>query len=57
MSKLGQIKEDKMNITLMEIDGDNFEEIISLYTEKYCASNLYSIAQSKVFPEAIPLAI
>jgi diamine N-acetyltransferase len=46
-----------MNITLREIDQDNFDEIISLKVEKYCASNLYSLAQAKVFSEAIPLAI
>ena len=46
-----------MNITLKEVDGNNFDEIISLKVEKYCASNLYSLAQAKVFPEAIPLGI
>ena len=46
-----------MNITLREIDGDNFHDIISLNVEKYCASNLYSLAQAKIYPDAIPLAI
>lgn len=46
-----------MNITLREIKPDNFNEVISLKVEKYCASNLYSLAQAKIFPEAIPLAI
>ena len=46
-----------MNIALKEVDGNNFDEIISLKVEKYCASNLYSLAQAKVFPEAIPLGI
>ena len=46
-----------MNITLREIDGDNFHEIISLKVEKYCVSNLYSLAQAKIYPDAIPLAI
>ena len=46
-----------MNITLKEIDSNNFHEIISLKVEKYCASNLYSIAQAKVIPSEIPLAI
>ena len=46
-----------MNITLREIDEYNFNEVISLKVEKYCASNLYSLAQAKIFPEAIPLAI
>jgi len=46
-----------MNITLREIDQKNFDEVISLKAEKYCAPNLYSLAQAKVFPEAVPLAI
>jgi diamine N-acetyltransferase len=46
-----------MNIMLREIGQDNFDEIISLEVKKYCASNLYSLAQAKIFPEAIPLAI
>ena len=46
-----------MNITLREIDKDNFDEVISLKVEKYCASNLYSLAQAKIFPHEIPLAI
>ena len=46
-----------MGIKLKEIDADNFDDIISLKVEKYCASNLYSLAQAKIFPEAIPLAI
>ena len=46
-----------MGIKLKEIDADNFDEIISLKVGKYCASNLYSLAQAKIFPEAIPLAI
>ena|SRR5215471_7184908 len=46
-----------MNITLREINGDNFHEVISLKVEKYCASNLYSLAQAKIYPHEIPLAI
>ena len=46
-----------MSITLREIGQDNFDEVISLKVERYCASNLYSLAQAKIFPEAIPLAI
>ena len=46
-----------MSITLREIDERNFNEVISLKVEKYCASNLYSLAQAKIFLEAIPLAI
>ena len=46
-----------MGITLKEINGENFDDIIALKVEKYCASNLYSLAQAKIYPEAIPLAI
>ena len=46
-----------MNVTLKEIDGENFDEVISLRVEKYCASNLYSLAEAKIYSHAIPLAI
>ena len=46
-----------MNIALKEIDHDNFNEVISLKVQKYCAPNLYSLAQAKIYPDAIPLAI
>jgi len=46
-----------MNITLRDVDENNFDEVISLHVEKYCASNIYSLAQAKIFPDAIPLAI
>ena len=46
-----------MNVSLREINENNFHEIISLKVEKYCASNIYSLAQAKIFPKAIPLAI
>jgi diamine N-acetyltransferase len=46
-----------MNITLKEITPDNFEDIISLKAQKYCASNLYSLAQAKVDSSLMPLAI
>ena len=46
-----------MNITLRAIDHTNFEEVISLRVERYCASNIFSLAQAKVYPEAIPLAV
>lgn len=46
-----------MNVTLREIDQYNFDKVISLKVENYCASNLYSLAQAKIFPDAIPLAI
>lgn len=49
-----------MTITLKEITKDNFRECIRLKVrddQPYVASNLYSIAQSKVEPENIPLAV
>jgi diamine N-acetyltransferase len=46
-----------MDIILKTVDENNFYEIISLKVEKYCASNLFSLAQAKIFPDAIPLAI
>jgi len=46
-----------MNISLREVDENNFDEVISLQVEKYCASNIYSLAQARIFPDAIPLAI
>ena len=46
-----------MSISLREINGENFHEVISLNVEKYCASNIYSLAQAKIYPDAIPLAI
>ena len=46
-----------MNITLREISHENFHEVISLKVEKYCAPNVYSLAQAKIYPDAIPLAI
>jgi len=46
-----------MTITLRTVDKDNFKKVISLKVEKYCAPNLYSLAQTYVFPEEIPLAI
>lgn len=48
-------------ISLKSVDEDNFEDVIKLKVAKeqeiYVASNVYSIAQSKVLPECIPLAI
>lgn len=50
-----------MNIELRPVTKSNFEAIIQLEVshdqQHYVASNLYSIAESKVFPECIPLAI
>ncbi len=48
-------------IRLKSVDENNFEEVIKLKVSKdqenYVASNVYSIAQSKVLPECIPMAI
>ena len=48
-------------VTLREIDRNNYIDVIKLsVTEKqksYIASNVFSLAQSKVQPECIPLAI
>ncbi|WP_425448924.1 GNAT family N-acetyltransferase [Dethiothermospora halolimnae] len=50
-----------MNIILKEVNSDNFDECIELeVSEKqkgFVASNLYSIAQSKVLPGCKPLCI
>ena len=48
-------------ISLKPVDENNFEDVIKLKVtedqEVYVASNVYSIAQSKVLPECIPMAI
>lgn len=48
-------------ITLKEIDRDNFYDIIKLSVaeeqKEFVASNMYSLAQAKAFPECICLAI
>lgn len=48
-------------IFLKEIDPKNFSDVINLKVaedqKKFVASNVYSIAQAKVQPECIPLAI
>ncbi|MCQ4921945.1 GNAT family N-acetyltransferase [Tissierella carlieri] len=48
-------------LKLINIDSENFWEIIKLKVtkqqEEFVASNTFSIAQSKVQPECIPLAI
>lgn len=49
-----------MTITLKAITRDNFTECIRLKVrddQRFVASNIYSIAQSKVEPENIPMAI
>ncbi|MDF2905397.1 MAG: spermidine acetyltransferase [Herbinix sp.] len=48
-------------IILKPVDESNFEDVIKLKVsedqETFVASNVYSIAQSKVLPECIPLVI
>lgn len=49
-----------MPITLKEITKDNFAECIRLKVrddQPYVASNVYSMAESKVEPENIPMAV
>lgn len=50
-----------MEITLREINKDNWKQCINLKTtaeqEKFVASNLYSLAQSKFYPSAVTLGI
>lgn len=50
-----------MNVQLRPVTQDNFEKILNLEVsqvqQRYVASNLYSIAESKIFPECIPLGI
>ena len=50
-----------MTITLRPITPDNWELCINLKTtdeqQHFVATNLYSLAQAKVFPECIPLAL
>ncbi len=49
-----------MSITLKEITKDNFTECIKLKVrddQPYVASNVYSLAESKVDPENIPMAV
>lgn len=48
-------------IKLIEIDSENFWDVVKLKVtkeqEEFVASNTFSIAQSKVQPECIPLAV
>jgi len=50
-----------MGVELRPVTKSNFEAIISLEVsevqQRYVASNLYSIAESKIFPECIPLGV
>lgn len=50
-----------MSFELRPVTKKNFENIINLEVsevqQRYVASNLYSIAESKIYPECIPLGI
>jgi len=49
-----------MSITLKEITRENFNECVKLKIrddQRFVASNVYSIAESKVAPENIPMAV
>lgn len=50
-----------MEITLRVITPENWRQCIALqvepHQEKFVASNIYSLAEARVFPESIPLAI
>ncbi len=49
------------SVTLRNITSDNWEKIIALKVrddqKSFVASNLYSLAEAKVFPDCVPLAI
>jgi len=50
-----------MNVSLREVDSENFRQCINLKVadgqEKFVASNVMSIAQSKIYPYLVPLAV
>ncbi len=50
-----------MKISLREITKDNFRECVNLKVaegqEKFVASNVFSIAQSKIYPTHLPFAV
>ncbi len=50
-----------MNISLREITPENFKQCVSLKVaegqEKFVASNVMSIAQSKIYPTHLPFAV
>ena len=49
-----------MSITLRPVDGSNFRKCVDLKVadgqENFVASNVFSIAQSKIYPHLVPLA-
>lgn len=48
-------------IEFMPVTRDNWENAISLevcqYQARFVASNVYSLAESKIFPECVPMAV
>ena len=50
-----------MTVYLREIDSSNFRQCINLKVaeeqEKFVASNVMSIAQSKIYPDSLPFAV
>lgn len=50
-----------MNVSLREITPENFSEVINLKVAEnqssFVAPNVQSIAQSKIYPTAVPLAV
>jgi diamine N-acetyltransferase len=58
--KCGTLGHSDMSITFRQITRQNFKECIGLKVredQRFVASNVYSIAQSKIEPEYVPLAI
>ena len=53
--------QESLPVSLRDITGDNFEDVIRLKVRDdqtgFVASNVYSLAESKIFPDLIPLAI
>lgn len=48
-------------VALREINADNFKKVIKLSVfdeqKNFVASNTYSLAQAKIYPECVPLAV
>jgi diamine N-acetyltransferase len=52
---------NQASVTLREITPDNFEKVLDLKVhddqKTFVASNMYSLAEARVFPDCVPLAI
>ncbi|MGQ0600394.1 MAG: GNAT family N-acetyltransferase [Anaerolineales bacterium] len=50
-----------MSVTLQPITKENYEQVITLQVapdqKEFVATNVYSLAEAKVYPEFVPLAI